>query len=121
MKKVTIDVVTEDPATQEWALYLVEDGPWEANQLEGRLRSLQERIYQAVDVALDGHLANKYPGSRGKKVRIQVDFYDEPPRKVAMVVRAIAEFIRKSPEYRKDIKSSEYIRAIRIVSTLASR
>jgi hypothetical protein len=115
MGKVTIDIIAEDPKRKEWVLYLVEEGPWRRRAIEDRLRTLQNRIYDAVDVVLGGHLASKFPDSKGRSVRIQVDCYDEPPADLGMVVREIARFIKKSAEYQTDIKKSEFTKGIRIV------
>lgn len=116
MKKVLIDIISEDTKQKEWALYLVENGPWKRAEVEDRLRELQDRIYDAVDVALNGLLAAKYPESKGKKIRIQVDSYDRAPPDLAIVVRGIARHIRKDPDYQRDIRKSEFVKGIRIVS-----
>jgi hypothetical protein len=73
---VKIDVVTEHPETGVFALILVETGPWKAGTEDGELRRIQGRLYDCVDVAVDGHLAATYPKSRGRPVRIQLDTYD---------------------------------------------
>jgi hypothetical protein len=114
--KVTIDVISEDPTNKEWALYLVEEGPWNGEELEGRLKTLQERIYNAVDVAIDGHLASKFPDSMGRAVRIQVDCYDDPPEDVEAIVREIAETIEGDAEYQRAIRDSKFITGMRIVT-----
>jgi hypothetical protein len=76
--QVKIDLVTEHPETGVFAVILVEAGPWAPGTEERELRRIQERLYDCVDVAVDGHLAAKYPDSRGRPIRIQLDTYDIP-------------------------------------------
>jgi hypothetical protein len=80
-----------------------------------RLRAIQARVYNAVDVAIDGHLARVHPESSGSKVRIQVDLHDKPPDVVEALVRKLADHIAGSEEYRHDIEASEHIEGLRIL------
>lgn len=115
MPKLTVDLVTEDPNKKEWVLYLVEAGPWDTDTLENRLQALQERVYDAIDVAVDGHLASKFSDSKGKKVRIQIDCHDNPPKEVNVFLARIARYIERNQEYQDAIKGSVFIRGLRIV------
>jgi hypothetical protein len=109
-------VISEDPTNKEWALYLVEEGPWNGEELEARLNALQDRIYNAVDVAIDGHLASKFPDSMGKAVRVQVDCYDDPPEEAETIVRGTAEAVQNDAEYQRAIRDSKFITGMRIVT-----
>ena len=114
-EKITVDFFTVDQASDEFVMYLVEEGPWEEETLEERLRVLQARIYNAVDVAIDGHLEKGHPASHGCKVRIQVDLHDDPPNAAEDLVRRLADHVEDSEEYGQDIESSEHIDGLRIV------
>jgi len=74
--EVKVDLVTEHPETGVFAIILVETGPWPSGAEEREVRRIQDRLYDCVDLAVDGHLAAKYPDSRGRSVRIQLDTYD---------------------------------------------
>jgi hypothetical protein len=50
---VKIDFITVDKTNNEFVMYLVEDGPWPEGNLENRLLAIQDRIYNAVDVAIE--------------------------------------------------------------------
>jgi hypothetical protein len=73
VSKVLIDLVAEDSKHNEFVLYLVENGPWEHGILESQLKRIQKRLYDAVDVVIEGYLASKYPQSKARRIRIQVD------------------------------------------------
>ena len=105
-----------DQANDEFVMYLVEQGPWSQETLEERMRGIQARVYSAVDVAIDGHLATAHPESRGSKVRVEVDLHNEPPGAVEALVQRLADHITKADEYARDIQASEYIKGLRIVA-----
>jgi hypothetical protein len=115
-QKVTVDFFTMDQANDEFVVYLVEEGPWNQKTLEERMRGIQARVYSAVDVAIDGHLARVHPESRGSKVRIQVDLHNRPPGAVASLVQRLAEHIANAEEYGRDIEASEHIKGLRIIA-----
>jgi hypothetical protein len=73
MPSATIDLITETHETGEFALILVEDGPWPIKGPDWKecLSRIQNRIYDAIDIAIDGHLAARYPDSKGRRVRVQ--------------------------------------------------
>lgn len=114
-RQVTVNFFTLDKQHDEYVMYLVEEGPWLEAQLPKRLSELQERIYGAVDVAVDGHLAKEHPESSGMGVRIQVDLHGDAPPQAQDLVGRLADRISKDPEYAADIAKSPYIRQLRIV------
>jgi hypothetical protein len=114
-EKVSVDFFTLDPGSDEFVMYLVEEGPWGEEALEERLRALQARIYDAVDVAIDGHLDRVHPTSHGHRIRIQVDLHDDAPNAAEDLVRRLASHIEGSQEYVDAITSSEHIDGLRIV------
>jgi hypothetical protein len=116
MSQVTINFITEDSANDEYVLYLVEEGPWFPSQIEERMRSLQERIYNAVDAAMDGHVAAKCPDSKGRRVRVQVDCHDDPPPDVDEMVTRINDFVGGDEQYQRDVSGSCFVRALRVVT-----
>src|SRR5262245_12136420 len=115
-RKVTIDLITVDHINREYVLYLVEDGPWDDEELEARLQTLQDRVYDAVAAAIDGHLASKYPESKGTHIRIQVDCHGDVPQDVEELVSALHEFVQDHPEYQRDIQAKGFVSGIRIVT-----
>jgi hypothetical protein len=72
-RRLTIDLVTDRPTDGAFILVLVEEGPWDPDETDVQLRRIQDRLYDCVDAAVDGHLAGKYPDSRGKPVVIRLD------------------------------------------------
>ena len=115
---VKIDLVTHDPASDEFVLYLVEDVPWPESEEEWqlRLKAIQDRVLAAADVAIDGHLAGKYPDSIGKSVRIQVDSPLHYQERVTELISDVDRFLVEDPSYAKAVRSSRHIRGIRVVT-----
>jgi hypothetical protein len=118
-EKVTVDFFTIDPSTREFVMYLVEGGPWDEASLTERLTWIQDRIYKAVDVAIDGHLAREHPESLGNSVRIQVDLHGGPPEAVQQLVGRLDDYVRTNHEYQQDIARSPHINGLRILARLA--
>jgi len=58
-------------------LSVVEEGPWTEDAAEG-LSQIRERLYDAVEVATTGKLAERFPESEGNNVCIRLDCYDLP-------------------------------------------
>jgi hypothetical protein len=117
-KRVTLDLVTFDPRNDEFVLYLVEDGPWPDSEHNWAicLRRIQARVYDAMDVAIDGHLARQFPDSTGKKVRVEVDSPSGCPCELEDLIAALNVSIARDGQYRHAISVSPHIRGLRIVT-----
>lgn len=113
-RKVTVDFFTLDQKNAEYVMYLIEEGPWPEPQLRQRLRDLEDRLYGAIDVAIDGYLAKQHPESSGMRVRVQVDLHDAPPEAEELVNR-IAAHVAEDPKYTADLAKSPHIDGLRIV------
>jgi hypothetical protein len=118
MKPTTIDLITETPETGEFALILVEDGPWPESDADWNecLSRIQSRIYGAVDIAIDGHLAAKYPDSKGRAVRVQVDSPNGLPSALAKLVAKMKVHFEADGEYKNAITQSPFIQGLRITT-----
>jgi len=106
--KATIDLVTYDPKRDAYVLGVVETGDGSA----GCLGRLQERLYDYVDIAVDGHLAQQYPESRGKSVVIRLDCYDSPREACEQFFSRFAEHIHSSGEIQAAIRKHGHIKDI---------
>src|SRR5262245_19851706 len=117
-KRVTINHITHDPRTDEFVLYLVEDGPWPSAESgwETRLKAIQDRVLDAADVAINGYLAAKYPDAVGNGVRIQVDSPFGSPQQLDELVCALKCFLVEDESYATAIANSKSIRGLRLVT-----
>lgn len=115
MAQLTFDLLTEDKKNNEFVAYLVETGPW-TQPINERLQQLQNKLYDAFDVIVDGHLASKFTESSGKRIRIQVDSHDFPPDEILNFVRNFSQSIQSNAEYQKAIAKSPFVESIRIVN-----
>lgn len=110
MTTETIDLITEKP-DGTFVMILVEEGPW-SGDAEGHLRRIQERLFNYVDIAVDGHLASLHPESRGRTVLIRVDAYGTPDGEVSAFVEQFASHVGTSAEVREAISDRGFVRAI---------
>jgi hypothetical protein len=118
MPKITLDTVTWDPANEEFVLYLVEDGPWPETGREWVkcLDRIQDRIMDAIDLAVNGHLLKKFPDSAGKRVRIQIDSPHGVPAQVAALTARLRAYVERNDEYRDAVARSAHIEGLRLVT-----
>lgn len=119
MASATINLITETPETGEFALILVENGPWPEKDADWNvcLSRIQKRIYDAIDIAIDGRLAAKYPDAKGRNVRVQIDSPDWLPPALLKLVAKIREHIEKEgTEYNIALKQSKFIHGIRLTT-----
>jgi hypothetical protein len=95
----------------KWLLVLVESGPWEP-PYDDKLRDLQGRIYDCIDVALDGELAKRFPESKGCVLSIRVDCYDICREVVEPFFERISSGIFQIPEYFKALQQNPYVASV---------
>jgi hypothetical protein len=88
----TVDLVTYDPASGEFALIMTEDREWDGSA--DRVLQLQEKINTYLSFLLDGQMAREYPESVGKPVRIQLDCVAEPDGNAAHFIELVREKLR---------------------------
>jgi len=118
MPTATIDLITENRSTGEFVLILVEDGPWPEHDSDWNvcLSRIQSRIYDAIDIAVDGHLVEKYPDAKGKTIRIQIDSPARTPDRLKELVFKLRSVIStEGNEYHSAIKKSQYVSDLYIV------
>lgn len=118
-ENVTIDLISHDPSHDEYVLYLVEDGPWSDDPTEFaiELQRIQHRLFQTLDAAIDGHLAEKYPESAGMAVRIQVDSPSGLPDELCELVTKLNALIHQMDnDYGQALVDSTFVPKLRIVT-----
>jgi len=111
---LTIDLITERPADGAFVLILIEEGPWDPDQIESHLQRIQDRLYDCIDAAIDGHLAAKYPKSTGKPVIIRLDCYDTPDETIANFMRRFAESISGSHDVQRDLAVGRFVKSLSV-------
>ena len=116
--RVTVDMVTHDPTTDELVLYVVADGPWPQSDHDygAVLKSIQDKILDVVDASIDGGIAAVYPDSLGKRIRIQVDSPNGCPERLDHLIKRIDSYLVTSDEYTLAIQRSRFLSGLRIVS-----
>ena len=106
-----VEFIAKSEDTDEWKMVLVEEGPW-IDSIDMQLRRLQERLYNCVDAALDGQLAEKFPDSVGKKIVIQLDCYNLPRAEVADFFDQFSRGALSTVDYQNALKQSRFIKGI---------
>ncbi len=83
----TVDLVSHDPKTDEYALIMVETRAWDGS--EERLQQLSEKIENYVSFALYGQMTKLYPEALGKPIRLQLDCESPPDPKTALFLEEV--------------------------------
>ena len=109
MASVTIDFVARELPHGGWGMIIVEEGPWEQQQIESNLRRLQERMYSCIDAALNGDFAAAFPGSVGKPVLIQLDAYNVPELELRSFFKRFASAVLQTPDYATALRASNVV------------
>jgi hypothetical protein len=76
------------------------------------LRRLQTRLYDCVDAALDGQMADKFPESRGKRIVIQLDGYKLPTSEVQSFFERFSQGALCSSEYQAALNNNPFAQDI---------
>ncbi len=116
MSVLNIDLITETPETGAFNLILVEEGPWPSGSEESQLRRLQDRLYDCVDAAVDGHIAERYPQSRGRPIVIRLDAYDLPVSVVEPFFRRFSDHVQASAEIAEAVRAGGYVKSLSFTS-----
>lgn len=118
MQNLTIDIVAFDPVRDHYSLHLVEAErlPDEVNERRARLKAIQDRVFNAFDAAVDGHIAGQYPETLGQTVRIQVDCPFGTDDDIELLVHRVADYLSTAEEYVTAAKESAYVRAVHVVT-----
>ena len=106
MSTVTIDFVTIRPDGSH-CLRLREEGPWSCNSADA-LRAIQTRLYDAVEVVVDGKFVERYPESKGKKVHVVLDCFRLPRETMDPFFARFVSAIRSSPEWAPGCEAIEF-------------
>ena len=116
-KDVVVDFVASD--NNEWKLVLVEQGPW-AGGIDEHLRRFQARLFDAVDAALDGQLAQQFPESAGQHVVVQVDGYNLPKEPVKEFFDRFTKGIFNLDDYKRALEGNAFVKGVRFTINLES-
>lgn len=106
-----VDFVARGNAPNEWRVVLVEEGPWRED-VDDQLRRVQRRLYDCIDLVLDGQLAEKYPESRESSVVIQVDFYNIEKDLIIGFLNRFKYGVFSSGDYEGAVVESPFVSAI---------
>lgn len=79
-----IDLVTHDPASDEYALIMTEARPW--TDSPEQLSQLREKINNYAMFAVDEGMTRAYPQAAGKPLRIQLDCASPPSTQAADLI-----------------------------------
>lgn len=83
----TVDLVTYDPKTDEYALIMVETRAWDGS--EERLQQISKKAENYVSFALYGQMTKLYPEALGKRIRLQLDCESPPDPKTARFLQEV--------------------------------
>lgn len=85
-----VDLVTEDPATGEIVLVMLEERPWGSDPEQ--LRQLEAKFNAYLEYVLGGHMAKQYPAYADRPVRFQLDCLENPRSEDRPFFNAMSNF-----------------------------
>ncbi|MCC5022960.1 MAG: hypothetical protein J6386_09285 [Candidatus Synoicihabitans palmerolidicus] len=106
MGQVTLDFVTRRP-DGSYCIRLLEEGLWNTSTEEA-LSGIQSRLFDAVEVIIEGRVAELYPESKGQKIYIALDCFRLPREDMGTFFSAFLSFIRSSPEWASDCEAMKF-------------
>ena len=109
--QVKIDLITTRP-DGGCTLVLVEMGPWTGKEKNQNLQRLGQRITDCVSAIINGHVAQRYPATRGVPVTIQIDSYDTPRLDVDILIAKMQNALNNSPDLQEQLRSGQFTSAI---------
>lgn len=107
MRDFVVDFIAKGQADNEWLMVLVETGPW--HSCDTRLRVIQDRMYNCIDAAIDGQLAQQFPQTAGKTIIIQLDCYDAPEAELRDFFERFSQGIVELDDYKRALNQSPYV------------
>jgi hypothetical protein len=110
-QETLVDFVAQGAREGEWKMVLVEEGPW-SGSIDVQLRRVQDRLYGAVDAALEGRLSEKFPESKGKAIIVQLDAYNLPRDEVSEFFDRFSKGILSLPDYQQALNGNAFVKGI---------
>lgn len=84
--------MTHDVKSDTYVLIMVENRPW--GESPDQMLQLQAKINTYLTFALDGEMTRKFPESRGKRLRLQLDCVNEPDAAGWRFIELVREKLR---------------------------
>jgi hypothetical protein len=107
---LVVEIVAKGDGADEWQMLLFEQGPWE--DVTREMLRFQERLYDCVDAVIDGHVAAKFPDSRGGHMVIRVYCSDLPKAEVAAFFERFSNGIFRDGDYRAALEQQHYVSGV---------
>jgi hypothetical protein len=85
-----VDLITEDSATGEVVLVMLEERPWGSEPEQ--LRQLEAKFNAYLEYVLGGHMAQQYGDYAERPVRFQLECAENPPAKDGAFFTAMSNF-----------------------------
>jgi hypothetical protein len=109
-RSFVVDFIVKGDSPDEMKMVLVEEGDWA--DADDRLHTLQQRMYDCIDAAIDGKLFELFPETKGRRIIISVDFYNAPFDKAHDFFERFSQNVLLTPSYSEALKSSVFIKGI---------
>jgi hypothetical protein len=67
---------------------------------------MQDRLYDCVEIACEGHLVRQFPESAGKPAVIRLDCFETPNEPVRSLIHRFETHVRESDEWRQALAAA---------------
>lgn len=109
---VTVDLIAGDQQRRGWTMVLVERGPWLPNAVVNDLERVQLRLHSCLAAALDGLVAQKFPGSVGEPLVIRLDAFNTPNNVVKAFFERFSSEVLELPAYARALSESKFVSGV---------
>ena len=106
-----VNLVVRGDSRNAWKLVLIEEGPW-TGPVEDQLRRIQDRLYDCIEAALGGRVAEHFPESMGARFVLQLNCHDTAHAEVKAFFTRFASGILELEAYRQALRESRFVEAI---------
>jgi hypothetical protein len=113
--QVTLDIVSCAADGVTYSVHLVEQGPWAHADVPREVRRVQDRLYSALEVILDGKLAELYPETAGKAVVLRLECWGTPDAPVRDFFERWAQHVQSDNEFAPSIARCPHVSSIGFV------
>jgi hypothetical protein len=118
-QEFVVDFIVRGDRSDEWKMVLVEEGEW-LEPLSSRLSLIQRRLFNCIDVAVEGRLYERFPESKLKNLVISIDFYNAPEKEVAEFMDRFSKNVFLLAPYKDLLAQNVFVKSIRFEANFES-
>ena len=110
-REFVVDFVAKGESPDSWLMVMVEEGPWQGD-IDNHLRRIQVRLYDYLEAAIDGKIADLFPESKGKSMIIRLNAFNLPETEVTEFFESFSKNVLLIPDFQKALKDNPFVKNV---------